>query len=280
MINEVRRLWLKIRIALDSIYLGLFVSPRNRPKPIDIPQCFASFVESFGGEVCDRRPQAERLQTKVADYVFRANNVIAELKCLEADPFYPPEGTSRLWGELKKAGMSDDEIIDWALGKGQLSEGATWRLATIFRRRIEKITRKAEKQVEATKQTYDMPSAQGLLLIANDNNYLFNYPQKFQLISDVFARHFEDSSIRGFVFFTPNVPTRVPNSLREWHPWTTSYSDKADDSFVSFVDELGHQWCQSSFSKDGYRSPHIKTPDREFFRHWMANAKNVHVRKN
>lgn len=279
MISKIRRLWLSIRVRLDSIYLGLFVRPRKRPDPIDIPRCFADFVEKFGGEVCDRRPQAEGLRTKIADYVFRANNVVAELKCLETDPFYAPGGTRRLWSELKKAGMSDDSIIAWSLGGGRLSEEAIWRLATVFRRRIEKITRKAEKQVEATKRTYDMPSAQGLLLIANDNNYLFSYPQKFALISDVFARHFKDSCIKGFVFFTPNVPMRVPDSLREWHPWTTSYSNTADDSFVAFVDDLGHHWNRVFFSTDRQRYPHLKSPDREFFRRWMMNAKNVDIRK-
>jgi hypothetical protein len=255
------------------------VRPRKRPDPIDIPLSFANFVEKYGGAVCDRGLQAGQPQSQVADYVFRENNIIAELKCLETDPFYSPAGASRLWSELKKAGMSEDEVIDWALGRRRLSEDATLQLATLFRRRIEKITRKAQKQVEATKQTYGMPSAQGLLLIANDNNYLFSYPQKFQLISDVFARHFEDSCIKGFVFFTPNVPMRVPNSLREWHPWTTSYSKKADDSFVAFVDDLGHHWSRFFFSGDSQRSPHLRISDREFARHWMVNAMNVDIRK-
>ena len=277
MFAEFRRLWLHTRIALDSIYLLLFVRPRRRPDPIDIPTVFANFVEEYGGEVCDRT--REQVQGRIADYVFRKQNVIAELKCLETDPYHPPEGTGRLWSDLRKAGMSEREIIDWARGRGKLSNDATWQLATLFRRRIEKITRKAEKQVQATRHTFEMPSAPGLLLIANDNNYLFSYPQKFQLISDVFARHFEDSCIKGFIFFTPNVPMRVANSLREWHPWATSYSQMASDDFVAFVDDLGHHWQRRFLSGDSQRSPHIKISDRDFARQWMANARNVYVRK-
>lgn len=277
MFAGIRRLWLHARIRLDSIYLRFFVRPRRRPDPVDIPIVFANFVEEYGGEVCDRTRQA--IQGQIADYVFRKQNVIVELKCLETDPYDPPEGTSRLWNDLRKAGMSDREIINWARGRGELSEGATWQLATLFRRRIEKITRKAEKQVGATTRTFGMPSAPGLLLIANDNNYLFSYPQKFELISDVFARHFEDSCIKGFVFFTPNVPMRVANSLREWHPWTTSYSQTASDDFVAFVDDLGHHWQRRIFSGDSHYSPRIKTSDRDFAKRWMAYAKNVDVRK-
>lgn len=259
-----RRLWLSARIALDSFYLRFFVRPRARPEAIDVPTIFADFVEQYGGEVCDRAGQ--QTDSKVADYVFRKQNIIAELKCLETDPYYPPAGTSRLWNDLRKAGMSEQEILDWALGKGQLSEDATWHLATVFRRRIEKITRKAERQIAATRVTYDMPSASGLLLIANDNNYLFSYPQKHQLISDVFARHFEDSCIKGFVFFTPNVPMSVPGSLREWHPWTTSYSHGADDSLVAFVDDLGRRWQDCFFSREAQPSLRFRTSDREFAR--------------
>jgi hypothetical protein len=272
------RLWLSISIRLDSIYLRLFVPPRDRPPPIDIPTVFANFVEEYGGEVCDK--VEEKSEGKIADYVFRKQNAIAELKCLETDPYYPPAGTNRLWTDLKKAGMSDQEIVDWARGAGSLSRDATWHLATVFRRRIEKIARKAEKQIEATRRSYSMPSARGLLLIANDNNYLFSYPQKFDLISDVFARHFEDSCISGFIFFTPNVPMRIPNSLREWHPWTTSYSGAADDDLVAFVDDLGHHWQRHFLSRESSRSPHFKSSDRRFMRRWMIGAKNVDVRRN
>src|SRR4030081_2114170 len=118
MFAEVRRLWLHIRITLDSIYLRLFVRSRRRPDPIDIPKVFANFVEEYGGEVCDRTRQ--QIQGQMADYVFRKQNVIAELKCLETDPYHQPEGTSRLWNDLKKAGMPDREIINWARGRGKL----------------------------------------------------------------------------------------------------------------------------------------------------------------
>lgn len=279
MFPNIRRLWLQARTRLDTLYLRLFVRSRKRPDPIDIPESFANFVEKYGGEVCDRGHQAEQPHRQVSDYVFRANNVIAELKCLETDPFYSSAGASRLWNELQNAGMSENEIAEWALGTGRLSDDAIWRLATLFRHRIEKITRKAEKQVEATKQTYSMPSARGLLLIANDNNYLFSYPQKFQLISDVFARHFEESCIKGFVFFTPNVPMLIPNSVREWHPWATSYSESVDDGFVTFVDDLGHHWSRFFFSSDSHRSPRFKISDRNFAMQWMMNARNVDARK-
>jgi hypothetical protein len=268
---------LYLRIFFDSIYLRFFVFPRKRPDRIDIPTVFANFVENYGGEVCDRTPQ--QTSGKIADYVFRKQNVVAELKCLETDPYHGLAGGKRLWQDLRNAGMNENEIVQWARGRGRLSEKAVWHLATVFRKRIEKITRKAEKQVAATKLSYEMPTASGLILIANDNNYLFSYPQKHQLISDVFARHFNNSCIKGFVFFTPNVPVRIPNSLREWHPWTTAYSSTATDDFVAFVDDLGHQWQQLFFSEEKYRSPQIKTSDREFFWGWMANARNIDVRK-
>jgi hypothetical protein len=275
----IRRLLFRARVGLDSIYLWLFVRPRSRPKPIDIPTIFADFVESYGGEVCDRSGAKPQPQEQIADFVFRRQNVVAELKCLESDPYAPPDGTKRLWDDLANVGMSGKEILDWALGRGRLSEDAVRHMATIFRRRIEKITRKAAKQVEATKQTYGMPSARGLILIANDNNYLFSYPQKLELISDVFARHFEDSCIQGFVFFTPNVPMRVPRSLREWHPWSTAYSKNADNSLVTFVDDLGHHWQRLFCSGDSHGAPHIKLSDREAAEKWMKNAKNIFVRR-
>ncbi|WP_316177572.1 hypothetical protein [Bradyrhizobium sp. SZCCHNRI1009] len=264
---------------LDSTYLQIFVRPYKRPPPIDIPTAFASFVEEQGGEICDRLAQTQKLKGEIADYIFRQKNVVAELKCLETDPFHSPADFSRLLDELRKAGMSEVEITDWRTGGRTLTESAVWRLATLFRRRIEKVARKAAKQIDATKQAFDMPSAEGLLLIANDNNYLFNYPEKYGFISDVFARHFEESSIKGFVFFTPNVPMRAAGSLREWHPWAASYSKSASNELVDFVDDLGHHWNRSFFAQEGSRSLTFRTSDRTFMSSWMAGASNVKIRR-
>lgn len=279
MIHAIQRLILKTRVRFDSLYLRIFAKPRKRPDPIDIPTCFADFVERYGGEVCDNTRQTSAIQKQMADYVFRRANVVAELKCLEVDPFSSRSDTARPVEELIKAGMSEKDILDWSLGKLKLPEEVVWKMATAFRRRIEKITRKAEKQIESTKQSHDMTNARGLLLIANDNNYLFSHPQKLELISDVFARHFEESCITGFVFFSPNVPMRIPNSLREWHPWTPLYSKRADGRFVAFVNDLGHHWGKYFFSMDGSSFRDIKISDPQTARQWMDGAENVNARK-
>jgi hypothetical protein len=53
---------------------------------VDIRHSFNRFVETIGGVVSDNLPlQSNGRRPKNADYIFAAQGVIAELKCLEED---------------------------------------------------------------------------------------------------------------------------------------------------------------------------------------------------
>jgi hypothetical protein len=125
-----------------------------------------------------------------------------------------------------------------------------------------------------------MPDALGLLLIANHGNYLFNFPDKQNLISDVMARHFNRSAIHGVVFFSPNVPVRIPGSLREWHPWYPCYQAPTSEDLVAFVNDLGDKWGKYFFALSGESAPDIKIPDPEIAEGWMSGARNIDVRSD
>ena len=52
---------------------------------IDIRKSFADFIELYGGQVTDRTIEPTPNLPENADYIFRSESVIAELKCLEED---------------------------------------------------------------------------------------------------------------------------------------------------------------------------------------------------
>ena len=272
-LSELILKW-RIRIALffDNLYLVFFAKRRNPPEPIDIPKVFGEFVADFGGELSDEIHANSAQQPENADYIFRDDNVVAELKCLEDDPLSFKNYT-RLNQTLLRAGMVQREIALWAAGMIPLPPKGGLALIQQFRKHIQRIARKANRQINSSKTNQQLPTASGVLLIANDNNYLFSAWYKFVLISDVMAHHHASSSITAFVFFSPNVPTRIPGSLRDHHPWMPSYQEGAADSLQHFINRLGHEWWIYS-TKDEY-SPNIKIPHRSVGDWFLSSGKNI-----
>lgn len=68
----------------------------QRPEPIPVEEFFNEFVLEFGGElVSNLMPQNTNLPRN-ADYLFRKDLVVCELKCLEKDLFNNDDDVERL----------------------------------------------------------------------------------------------------------------------------------------------------------------------------------------
>ncbi|MCW5682115.1 MAG: hypothetical protein KF794_11535 [Xanthobacteraceae bacterium] len=274
--NSLQRRWegakLRLRYWIDNFYLRFIVGPSKRPDPIDIPVVFSHFIKSFGGETSDDLYLNVATRATNADYIFRSENIVAELKCLEIDPLDLKRADLML-RLLTKAGLTGSEIIQWSFGKIPLPPNGVRILQTYFKKLIEKIARKANKQIASSKATESLPSALGVLLIANDNNYLFSPLHKYDLISDVMSRHLNSSEIKAVVFFSPNVPMIVPGSLREWLVWIPAYAPNPPQRLVDFIDRLGHEWGQHMMKNEG--APHLKFSDVPFGRNTLGRGRNL-----
>lgn len=274
--NPIQRVWeiikLRVQYWLDNIYLRFIVGPSKRPDPIDIPVAFSHFAKSFGGELSDDLYPNVAVRASNADFIFREDNVVAELKCLEVNPL-DLKRADLIVRLLTKAGLNGSEIIQWSFGKAPMPPDGVRILQTYFKKLIEKIARKANKQIASTKATESLPNAFGVLLIANDNNYLFNPLHKYDLISDVMARHLNSSEIKAVAFFSPNVPMIVPGSLREWLVWIPAYAPNPPQQLVDFIDRLGHEWGR--YMMEGETGPHIKIPDVPLGRHILGRGQNL-----
>lgn len=58
---------------------------------VDVTSAFTSFVKELGGECVEDLLPDQSSKASNADYVFRGENVIAELKCLEDDKSSDPK---------------------------------------------------------------------------------------------------------------------------------------------------------------------------------------------
>lgn len=217
----------------------------KRPERIPVENTFNEFVKEFGGElVSELMPKNQNLPRN-ADYLFRDNRVVAELKCFEKDLFNNDEDIARLEKLIKKwisnGSISGHHALRWALGQEKLPLICAQDMINLAVRTIETAIKSAKEQIKQTKDYFHINNGKGLLLLANDGNYFLEHQELFGLICRIMGKKFMNSSIDGIVYFSDNMPSKVPWLLREMSVWFPAYR-KENDELGDFVNELGAKW--------------------------------------
>lgn len=144
----------------------------NRPQRIPVEPTFDEFVCGFGGskvlDLLALRADLRGSPPLNADYLFPADNVIAELKCLEEDTFSPDE-----FKEVFRSLMDDWQrrgVLPWHLFGGpivvqsrDLPLVCQLELEKLISGTLRNVIKKANKQIRVTKETLNLPDTQGLL---------------------------------------------------------------------------------------------------------------------
>lgn len=171
---------------------------------------FRDFVQEFGGEAL---PEARR--GKTADYFFRNECIVAELKTLSADKT----------GDINK--KLTPKVLKWVRENGRIPSGAfeggkhsvafkdmpreiqiCW--LGLLKAAVEPLIRDANGQIRDTKRRMDLPSAKGVVLIANGSNPYHDHPDSFRrLIAEVLRKRTPTGDLRfphinGAVYFSFN----------------------------------------------------------------------------
>lgn len=200
---------------------------------------FNRFVESIGGEVV---PESA---AESADFVFRSERIVAELKTLERDP--REEHVRKLaalaagWHRRRQVPVYGTTVID--LRRTHPVAQREW--LDLLEAPIEGIIRKANRQIRSTKDHEHLKDAKGLLLIVNDGNLLHTAPIVFMtLVARVLQKRSADGerkfrNIRGVVYFSYRVPAAGESNLF-WIPGILEPA--ADADLGAFQDRLQREW--------------------------------------
>src|SRR5271157_5084979 len=169
---------------------------------------FHEFVKGFGGEVL---PEAQDGHT--ADYLFRSQDIIAELKTLTVDQ------TDDINRKLTP------RVLEWIRRNGRILPGLTqgpkhlvafkdmpkeiqisW--LGLLKAAVEPLIRDANRQIRDTKHRMNLRSAKGMMLNANGSNLYHDHPDSFRrLIAEVLRKRTPTGDLRfphinGAVYFS------------------------------------------------------------------------------
>ncbi|MFV8465818.1 hypothetical protein [Flavobacterium sp. LB1P62] len=217
----------------------------KRPENINVEVFFNEYVEYFGGQVISNNKQ-NLVDRPNADYLFKNENVIAELKCFQKDLFHNEEDIPRIFNFLdkweEKKLIKQGDKIKILLGSKQLPKECYNDLLIACSKTIDRVLHKANKQIQESKRTFSIPNAKGLVLLCNDGNYFVENNVFLGLIANLMGRKYMESGIDGFVYFTLNQVSRIPNSELDWHIWTPLYRVENDEVLGDFVNKLGFKF--------------------------------------
>jgi hypothetical protein len=217
---------------------------------IGFEEVFTRFVRSIGGEVLPKSAEES------ADYLFRAEKVVIELKTLlqDATPAHVRElqALADRWHKQGWVRIYGRTTLDLQTIRTECQR--EW--LDLLETPVERIIRKANRQIRSTKRSQGLSDAKGLLLIVNDGNFLYTEPVNYMiLVARILQkktargeRRFPD--IRGVVYFSYRVPA-AGESVLFWLPGTIEPA--ADADLGAFQGRLRQQWF-AHFAKITRRS--------------------------
>ena len=204
---------------------------------------FKTFVKEFGGEVL-----LENSKNQIADYLFRNQNIVAELKCLTEDHTDAMNTKVaellRAWVRKHKKRPTEDFL---SISTTPKEIQIPW--LNFLRGLLENFVKKANRQIRETKKQHNLPTAKGLLLVFNEGNPLHNRPEDFhKLMESVIRkkdpekqRRFE--SIHGWVYFSFETVKTQKENMNFWYAAQVQTDPNDNEELMAqFQNDLQQAW--------------------------------------
>jgi len=206
---------------------------------------FHAFVADFGGEVLSEAPMGH-----TADYVFRKQLIIGELKTLTADT------TEDMNRKLAP------KVHEWVRQNGRLptgiAQGAKYVVnirdmpreiqdfwLKILKASVEGLVRDANRQIRDTKDRMGLPAARGVLFVGNQSNFYHDHPDSFRrLIAELLRKRTSTGDLRyphinAVVYFSLGGVKSRDEGMAFWANLQMKHSPEEDVApVVAFQGEL------------------------------------------
>ena len=208
--------------------------------PLPVEATWREFVQLAGGElVSDHLSCSPTFEN--ADYFFPAASAVAELKEIETE-FSRSKAFLNKLDELLTRLLREDPNWRPLLfgGDGKYPEWFRREFVRIFRPPISRILKKANRQIRETKEHLGIQSPTGILLLVNDGLTTLGPDLIRSLACNLLVNSY--SSIDSFVYLTLNRYVEIAGSDVPRLLWIPTYSDRAQESLVHFVNSLGRSW--------------------------------------
>ena len=227
--------------------------------PLQVEETWHRFVRSTNGlVVADLLPASPPFDN--ADYFFETPKVVGELKEVRTEFTNTPafsNGLGKLFERILRENPNwKPELLG---GDGSYPEWFRSEFIRLVRPPISRILKKANRQIRETKDYLKIDAPAGVLFFVNDGFTGMAFDLINALACDLLVHSY--SSIDCFVYLTVNRYIAIQGSdipRLVWHP---AYSDRANESLVDFINDLGSKWGDFLETEIGPFTDRMKTED-------------------
>lgn len=208
--------------------------------PLPVEQTWKKFINSTNGQVVsDILNSAPSFNN--ADFVFLDAKVICELKEIQTEFLETDSAFKGLESLHERLFLENPEWKPIILGG--IEAYPRWFLEGVIRLArppIARIIKKANVQIRETKKYFSVTEPNGVLIFVNDGFAALS-PDIVNLVcQDILTQSY--SSIDCFLYLSVNRYVEIKGSDEPKLIWVTSYSPRAKDLLVDFIDDLGRKW--------------------------------------
>ncbi|PKD38886.1 hypothetical protein CWO84_17695 [Methylomonas sp. Kb3] len=228
--------------------------------PLPVEDTWDEFVSSVGGRrIADSLSKSPDFDN--ADYLFENIGSVLELKEVETE-FLRSESAQRGFEGLLARLSSEDPTWRPLIfgGDGKYPSWFHKEFVRLARPAILRILKKANRQIRETKEKLSLSEPHGVLIFVNDGFTSVAPDIVHALACDALVHSY--SSIDCFLYITINRHVEVSNSDEPKLIWNPSYSDRASDKLVEFIDALGRKWFHYLEGKIGPFTSRYEGGDR------------------
>jgi hypothetical protein len=201
----------------------------SQERGVSDEQNWIKFVLELGGELAT--PLVKRSGIKSADFLFRKEKVVLELKTLETELLDQPQILQQISDIAVKYPVIEFFSIP-PLIRSQILQ--------LAQRPLRKRIAKANKQIKETIAELGLKDYRGVIIIVNDNFKSLPPGYIIGLIGIIMS----GSSFKTTkcVLYMTNHYVEIPDNPYACLLWAPQYSVDADDELVNFINELGRSW--------------------------------------
>lgn len=186
------------------------VAPLRLSSVVEVDSLFTAFVRANGGEVVEdlvgKSPSFLN-----ADYLFRSEGVVAELKRLVEDKSQDAAIKAKLsslssaWVQRRLVPPAYSRV---RIESRTLPPECQREIMAVFAKPMRQQILKANSQIKSTISNLSIPAGQGLLILVNDGNFALEADAALYLIGRVLGSRCR--SINSVIYLTMNMLSRTP----------------------------------------------------------------------
>jgi hypothetical protein len=213
---------------------------------MDVEDEILKCIAGLGGEKVSNSV-GESPNFENADFIFKEQKVVSELKSLEENKILDEriiQKASNLYMEELASGKAPVVLFGTRIMTTRgFSDKFTRKIIDLYKKPIQSIVKKANRQIKETKKALNIPDFKGLLIIANNNHKALDPWHANYILNQILGKP-DYSSINAAVYLSADQTAIGQESKKELGVWIARHRTQTHEISNDFLEKFRVAWFE------------------------------------